>query len=250
MKPFLFVTDIDNTLVGDDKALEILSQELELHRQKFGTKIVYATGRSLFSYKILAQDKRLLTPDAVLTSVGTEIYFAPEIEQPDSQWSEVLAQGWNRNQIVAIASQFSQLQGQPESEQNPFKVSYYLDQSVADTTISQLDYALKAAGFEVNFIYSSGQDLDLLPKNGDKGLAVKFLQRKWQIAPEDTVTCGDCGNDIALFQGREKGIIVGNAKPELLQWHEINRKETIYLAHSYCANGVLEGLKHFGFLPV
>jgi sucrose-6-phosphatase len=247
MKPFLFVTDIDNTLVGDDRALAILSQKLEQHRQQYGTKIVYVTGRSLFSYQILAQEKRLLTPDAILTSVGTEIYLAPEMEQPDDRWSELLAESWDRSQIVEIANSFSTLQSQPESEQNPFKISYYLDQSVAEATIARLNDTLSAAGFELNFVYSSGQDLDLLPKNGNKRLAVNFLQDKWRILPEYTVTCGDCGHDIPLFQGLEKGIIVGNAKPELLLWYQENQRQNLYLAQSYCANGVLEGLSYFGF---
>lgn len=248
MKPFLFVTDIDNTLLGDDCALKILNQELAQHRQQYGTKIVYATGRSLESYRILAQEKSLLTPDALLTSIGTEIYFDPKTEKPDPQWSAILAEGWDRGKIVKIAEGFSALQPQPESEQNPFKISYYLAQSVAESTITQLNNALKAAGFKLQFIYSSGQDLDLLPQNGDQGLAVKFLQDKWQIPAAFTVTCGDCGQDNALFQGLEKGIIVGNAKPELLQWYETNQRESIYLAQGYCANGVLEGLKYFGFL--
>ena len=248
MKPFLFVTDIDNTLIGDDRALVILSQELAKHRQQHGTKIVYATGRSLQSYEILANYKSLLIPDALLTSVGTEIYFAPETKQPDSHWSKILARGWNRNEIIKIANRFPTLQTQPESEQNPFKISYYLAQSEAKTTIAQLDTMLKEAGFELNFIYSSGQDFDILPKNGDKGLAVKFLRHKWQISAQMTITCGDCGNDISLFQGSEKGIIVGNAKSELLQWYKANQRESLYLARTDCANGVLEGLKYFGFL--
>ncbi|MGD1920297.1 MAG: HAD family hydrolase, partial [Pleurocapsa sp.] len=35
MSPFLFVTDLDNTLVGDDAALNRLNQELASHRQKY-----------------------------------------------------------------------------------------------------------------------------------------------------------------------------------------------------------------------
>ena len=248
MKPFLFVTDIDNTLLGDDLALATLNQELKIHRQKYGTKIVYATGRSLFSYQILAREKLLLTPDALLTSVGTEIYFDPEIAQPDSDWSKILAEGWNREKIVAICDRFDTLQSQPESEQNPFKISYYLAQSAAENTILRLDNALKTAGFQLQFAYSSGQDLDLLPQNGDKGLAMEFLRRRWQFSVASTVACGDCGNDIGMFRGLEKGIIVGNAKSELLDWYRINQRESLYLARAYCANGVLEGLKYFGFL--
>lgn len=246
--PFLFVTDLDNTLVGDDAALSRLNQELADHRQKYNSKIVYATGRSLYLYRLLAEVKSLLTPDALITSVGTEMYFDENYEEYDSEWAKILAQGWNREQIVAIASQFRELQSQPKSEQNPFKISYYLAESVAKETISSLKTALSKNGFKIKLIYSAGQDLDLLPRNGDKGLAVKFLRRKWNIAAEKTLVCGDSGNDISMFQGQEKGLIVSNAKPELLHWYEINKGENLHLAKSVCAGGILEGLKHFSFL--
>lgn len=248
MNPFLLVTDLDNTLVGDDAALAMLNQKLEEHRQQFDTKIVYATGRSLYLYRQLATEKSLLTPDALITSVGTEMYFNPAEATFDSQWAEILSQGWHREKIAAIANKYQQLQIQPDSEQNPFKISYYLAESLADEVISQLQSDLLSQGFTIKLIYSGGQDLDLLPQNGDKGLAVQFLRQKWNVFPEQTVACGDSGNDIALFKGDEKGIIVGNAKPELHQWYLENQNNSLYLAKAICAGGILEGLQYFGFL--
>jgi hydroxymethylpyrimidine pyrophosphatase-like HAD family hydrolase len=69
---FLFVTDLDNTLVGDDEALKELNQQLAQHRQEYGTKIVYATGRSRSIYHDLKAEKQLLDPDALIAAVGTE----------------------------------------------------------------------------------------------------------------------------------------------------------------------------------
>ncbi len=248
ISPFLFVTDLDNTLVGDDTALAELNQKLANHRQQHNSKIVYATGRSLYLYRLLAEAKSLLPPDALITAVGTEMYFDRDHSQYDPEWAEILSQGWNREEIVAIASQFRQLQSQPSSEQNPFKISYYLAESVASETLPQLESALSERGYEIKLIYSAGQDLDLLPRNGDKGLAVQFLRRRWDISATKTVVCGDSGNDISLFRGEEKGLIVGNAKPELLEWYEANSSDNNYLARSAYAEGILEGLKHFGFL--
>ncbi len=248
MNPFLFVTDLDNTLVGDDTALVELNQKLANHREQYNSKIVYATGRSLYLYRLLAEAKSLLPPDALITAVGTEMYFEQNQSQYDPEWAEILSQGWNREEIVAIASEFEQLQSQPNSEQNPFKISYYLAEAVAAETIPTLKSALSERGYEIKLIYSAGQDLDLLPKNGDKGLAVQFLRRKWDISPEKTIVCGDSGNDISMFRGQEKSLIVSNAKPELLQWYEVNSDRNNYLAKSPCAGGILEGLKHFGFL--
>nr|MBA2749314.1 HAD hydrolase family protein [Tatlockia sp.] len=71
----------------------------------------------------------------------------------------------------------------------------------------------------------------------------------WEIDAMQTVVCGDSGNDISLFSyNEERGIIVGNAKSELLQWHNANPANYHYLAQAFCAGGILEGLNHFGFI--
>lgn len=248
MKQFLFVTDLDHTLVGDDVALISLNQKLQEHRQQYGTKIVYATGRSFYLYQQLTTEKALLPPDALITSVGTEIYFNFQEAQFAPEWAEILSQGWNRDKIVRIADNYSALIPQPESEQNPFKISYYLSESAAKEVLPNLESELANQDLQIKLVYSGSKDLDILPRNGDKGLALQFLRKQWDISAEKTVACGDSGNDIALFRGKEKGIIVGNAKPELRQWHHQNQNETLYLAQAHCAGGILEGLEYFGFV--
>jgi sucrose-6-phosphatase len=246
--PFLFVTDLDNTLVGDDLALEKLNRKLNEHRQEFGTKIVYATGRSLYLYRQLAEEKCLLSPDVLISSVGTEIYFNPDEDIYDSEWAKLLSIGWNREEITDLSSKYKDLELQPESEQNDFKISYYLSQEASQKVLTELESDLVDRGWQVTLIYSAGQDLDLIPQKSDKGLAVKFLRQKLAITAEQTVVCGDSGNDIALFQGEERGIIVGNAKTELCQWYQDNQSDYRYLAKSHCAAGIFEGLEYFGFI--
>ena len=249
MTAFLFITDLDNTLVGDDAALKELNQQLEQHRQAYGTKIVYATGRSHALYRKLTTEKPLLSPDALITSVGTEIYFNPEEEIFDPEWADMLSQGWNRDAVVAIAAHYSDLVPQSETEQRPFKVSYVLSEEISSELLPRLESSLKEKGLDVKLIYSGGQDLDILPPKGDKGLAVQFLRHKWDMDATKTVVCGDSGNDIALFSaGEERGILVGNAKPELRQWYEENKKDYHYFAQADYADGIVEGLHHFGFL--
>jgi hypothetical protein len=246
---FLFVTDLDNTLVGDDNALKELNQQLGQHRQEYGTKIVYATGRSLTSYHDLKAEKQLLDPDALIASVGTEIYDDDGDDAPDPAWSEELSPGWDRELAVATAAHYADLVPQEDSEQRPFKVSYLLTEEAAVEVLPRLKSQLSERGLDVKLIYSGGKDLDILPRNGDKGLAVKFLQQKWGIDSTRTVVCGDSGNDIALFSvGESRGIIVGNARPELRQWYSENSADYRYLAQAHCAGGILEGLHHFGFL--
>ncbi len=70
MSKFLFVSDLDHTFVGDDGALIEWQKHLSHHRTNYGTKIVYATGRSPVFYRQLKAEKSPLAPDALVTSVG------------------------------------------------------------------------------------------------------------------------------------------------------------------------------------
>jgi sucrose-6F-phosphate phosphohydrolase len=245
---FLLITDLDNTLVGDDLAMEVLNQSLEKHRQKHDTKIVYSTGRSLYLYHRLTDDKELLEPDILICGVGTEIFYNGT-NIPDPAWSSILSAQWDRPLVAATAAQFPSLTLQPEHEQNPFKVSYGLSEKDSLEVLPQLKKLLTNQGLEVQVIYSGGKDLDLLPHNANKGMAMTYVRQALNIDPLNTVACGDSGNDLALFENREeRGIIVGNAKPELLNWHYENPNPNRYLARDGYAKGMLEGLEHFGFL--
>lgn len=248
MTQFLFITDLDNTLVGDDDALRVLNDRLDQHRQAYGTRIVYATGRSLTRYRELQSEKPLLPPDALVTSVGTEIYYGDGAE-PDNTWSKVLNRGWDRDRILAITAHFADLTPQANTEQGAFKVSFFLSQETADDVVPHLEAILRDEELAINLIYSGGKDLDILPQGANKGTAMAFLQEQWQFEAMQTVACGDSGNDLALFAGgQSRGVIVGNAQPELLEWHYANPSPARYLAEASCAGGILEGLNHFGFL--
>ena len=244
----LLITDLDRTLVGNEESLDRLNQLLDDYRQTQGTKIVYATGRSRSSYHDLRATQQMLVPDALIASVGTEIYVGSS-EQPDPEWADKLSLNWQRERIMALCGQFADLALQPSAEQRPFKVSYYLSSSVVAAVMPQLQELFKQQGLNVEIIYSGSKDLDILPQGGDKGAAVQFLRDRWQIDPTKSVVCGDSGNDISLFKyGKERGIMVGNAHSELRLWHELHPIEHHYLAVANYAAGILEGLKYFRFV--
>lgn len=249
MTKFLLITDLDNTLVGDRQALERLNQQLMHVRQQQGLLLVYSTGRSLESYKQLRTKEPILVPDALITAVGTEIYYGGSTS-PDPAWSEKLNHGWQREDVLSITAHFQDLVLQPDAEQRPYKVSFFLSPALAEDLLPRLEVALHIRGLDVKLVYSGDQDLDILPLQGDKGQAMQFVRHQFDIPAEYTVACGDSGNDQALFSvGQERGIIVGNARPELLRWHQDNPVQRHYLARAHYAGGILEGLRYFNFLP-
>jgi hypothetical protein len=248
MSPILFVTDLDNTLVGDDDSMIQLNDWLEISRQQLGSKIAYSTGRSLTSYRQLCNEKPLLVPDILVVSVGTEVYYVNE-SNPDPAWTANLAQGWNREQVSAIANHFPELVSQPSSEQRPFKVSYFLTPTDADVVLPSLENLMRECSLEVQLVYSGSKDLDILPCQANKGMALCYLQSKFGFTTLQTIACGDSGNDLSMFSlAKTRGIIVANAQPELLNWHYTNPNPDRYLATAPYAAGILEGLQHFGIV--
>jgi glycogen debranching enzyme len=117
---------------------------------------------------------------------------------------------------------------------------------VTDQAIQQLEDLLNAEGLTVSVVYSSARDLDILPKMANKGNALGWLMNELGMKAEDVIVAGDTGNDSAMFLiPGIRGIIVENAQPELsartLSVHP-------YQAQDYCADGVLEGLQHYGVI--
>lgn len=264
---FLLVTDLDNTLVGDDRAAMTLNQRLVALRHHF--YLVYATGRSLSSFQQLQQEfatatrTHLLEPDYLVTGVGTEIYHQGQLDQ---EWAARLEQNWQRQAIALFLESFPSLLPQPEAEQNPWKISYYLqppDNSLNNSPDSPFDNSLNnsqvinhlrsqltTAGLTAQVVFSSNEDVDILPCHGDKGQAIAYLMQKLKILPQATLVCGDSGNDISLFQQQTLGVIVGNAQPELLDWHKAHPHNHRYLARSTYAHAIWEALNHFQLLTL
>jgi sucrose-6-phosphatase len=245
MNPFLLVTDLDHTLVGEPAALVELNQLLTVQRETQGTKLVYATGRSRYLYQELATSAQLRSPDILITAVGAEIYLDQQLDQ---DWATYLADRWDRSTIVSIIAQFPSLIPQPDSEQLTYKISFFLKPEQAPETLTALRLEFAAAGIDAQLIYSSDRDLDILPKRADKGKALTYVREKLGFPTDRTIACGDSGNDIALFQENTLGIIVGNARSELVQWHQANPSPQRYFAQKHCAAGILEGLSHFGLI--
>jgi hydroxymethylpyrimidine pyrophosphatase-like HAD family hydrolase len=85
-----------------------------------------------------------------------------------------------------------------------------------------------------------------VPARAGKGRALAWLCQRLSIAMPEVLVAGDTGNDSAMFQlPGVNGIIVENALPELLAATHGGRT---YVARRSMADGVLEGLAHFGVL--
>lgn len=237
-----------------------------------GSILVYSTGRSLTRFERVQREHRCLpTPHYLISAVGTVIYDfscvnsgAAAHAEPDRAYEARLSEQYDRATVERAAQPYLDaglLRAQPPSEMNAHKVSYDIDTRDAERVRTHVMPALRRAleddgerrgRLRVKMVLSSdskGAYLDILSQHAGKGASLVFLREKLGVPPHRCVVCGDSGNDIDLFlNGGECGVAVANARPELLHALEREQRPEHYVAHERCAAGVLDGLRHFGFL--
>lgn len=232
----LLISDLDGTLLGDDAALEKFKDGYA--RVKDYLRLVYSSGRFFDSIQESIIEYRLPTPDAIICGVGTEIHDVSSGQQLEG-WP-ILRGGWEPRLVMETCLTDCRLQLQPAEFLSRHKISYY-GRDLDDTVLNQLSRQLFDAGQRATLIYSSNRDLDVLPEGIHKGSAADYLVQSWEIERDRTIVAGDSGNDLTMFQQGFRGIVVGNAQPEL----RANIDQGVYQATGHFAAGVMEGLKHW-----
>ena len=236
----MLVSDIDNTLLGDRAGLDALIRVLRTQPRGFGFGV--ATGRHLPSAVEVLRQSRVPLPDVLITAVGSEIHYGPEI-RPDSGWRRHIQHLWRRD---AVASLFTGLPGltlQSDDQQSEFKLSFNADPDTAPT-LRELKALLRQAGLHANLIHSHDVFLDVLPVRASKGQAIRYLAYKWGLPLRAFLVAGDSGNDLEMLVGDTQAVVVSNHSPEL---EKLRGLEQIYFAEMPSASGILEGMAHYGF---
>jgi hydroxymethylpyrimidine pyrophosphatase-like HAD family hydrolase len=138
---------------------------------------------------------------------------------------------------------------QPDVFNTALKTSCFLDQCPdPEAAAAEIQRRVEPHTGRYQVIWSSGRDLDILPASSGKGKAIRFLVEQRGLDAERVIVAGDTGNDAAMFEQFDKGVVVANAKPELLALAESLGEGHVYRARHPYAAGVEEGLEHFGVL--
>ncbi len=242
---WLFVSDVDDTLLGDEAALMQLSEAMS--QSKNDIILVYNSSRPCASIRrSMTEHPAMPTPAYVVGAMGTEIQKGDSTEML-GDYTKMLAEGWSRDKVTQIIDELGFVPHDAEF-QTRFKASYTIPFSILEAAERSTEVAVRnkltAAGLETKVFQVKGKNLDIIAKRGGKGEAVKYLREALNIDPNYVVVAGDSENDLEMFNVSKKGIVVGNALPILKRI----RGNHVYQANAACAAGVLEGLRFWGVL--
>lgn len=237
---FFLISDIDDTLIGDEKALNKLLKILEENQDSIGFGV--ASGRHPDSIVSVLEKHNVPEPDVVIASVGSEMYYQGTSFQ-DKGWQTHISKNWNRKKIKNLLDKLDFLTYQEEETQRAYKISYYMDDK--KDRIAMIHDLLLLNKCHYNLIYSQGEFLDILPHRASKGKAIRYLSYKWEIPLSQIMVCGDSGNDEEMLVGNTLGLVVGNHKPEL---DALKGRRRLYFSKKEYANGILDGLMKYNLM--
>jgi sucrose-6F-phosphate phosphohydrolase len=231
---WLLVSDVDDTLIGDDEALATF---LDLARRSDHLTVAVNSSRPHDS--VMATLRNLpdgFMPKAVITALGTEVFVDGELLE---SWHSRF-HGFDRRPIDEAMQKLG-LQPHADEMQTPLKASFSVPRGVpsdlALEALEKLPVALRT------IVSHGGVDLDVIPREAGKGVATLHLAERLGVPMRQLVVAGDSANDVLMFNAVEKAIAVGNAREELLR---VADPVKTYFAKGCCAAGIIEGLRHYG----
>jgi sucrose-phosphate synthase len=234
-------TDIDQSLIGDAEGVQQFVTVMGDNRKcaTFGI----ATGRRLDSALTELRSHGIRRPDVLITSLGTEIYYAPGLNR-DEYWNDHIDYLWRPAVVRRALAELPGLTPQEKKEQTRFKVSYIYDPDHAPC-LDDISSLLRSQEVTANLIYSFGQYLDIIPSRASKGQALRYVAQRWGIPLERILVAGGSGADEDMMRGNTLAVVVANRNGEELS--QLEDQDRIYFAGRPYAFGILEAIDHYDF---
>lgn len=282
MKPAnpILATDLDGTLIPSSastgmssipsgsalltRAIDPLSEEmalehLRLRAMKGEIEIIFVTGRHYQSVREAIRSYHLPTPEWIICDVGSSIMRRSDqgyqMFYEYSAHLDTITQGCPPSSIASDLSAIGLLRLQEPEKQTVNKLSFYCDAPLMDQSVDEICRFITTNRFPHSVVSSldpfSGEGLiDVMPAGVDKAFALHWWSTWHGIDRNQIVFAGDSGNDYAALTSSFRGILVGNAEPQLAkrvaEHHQrCGSIDRIYLASGRFTAGVVEGCRHY-----
>lgn len=268
----VLATDLDMTLLHNgiapyDGSMPLLRELVKSHT----ISLIFVTARRVDAV-INSVLERYAPPEAayIVGAIGAEIYERNSAGNYKelTEWRDYIRKEtplWNLFTIRSfIGREFPQLKLQPEKEQAPFKLSYYLYEcSLFDSVKMSLEQRMTAL-FGDSVLVTCSKDLgagiayvDVTPPVVSKISALSFLLKRASIPQECVLFGGDSENDMSVFLSSLDSVVVANAEPGLINHIKREKLEgKLFVAkgigrlNGNYSSGLIEGMIRKGWIPL
>ncbi len=257
----LIVTDLDGTLLNDKHELDDMFWRMEKSVTEEGIIFAVASGRQFFNLEHTfeqVKDRMLFFAENGTHVVykGEELYVNP-LEKEAAHELITTGREIEDLQIVLCGKKSAYVESKNEkfiTEIKKYyrKLAYVEDLTKVEDTFLKVTF-LDWDGVEENSyqIFKKFSDkyrvaiaakifLDITSVTANKGNAIKKVQQRLNITPEETLVFGDFLNDLEMIQNTENSYAMKNAHPEIL---EAAKNQTQYSNND---NGVIKTLIEIG----
>lgn len=260
----LIIADMDGTLLNDNHEIhpDFWKVEEALHEKDI--KFAIASGRQYFNLEEKFErikDRMLFFAEngTHVVHMGKELFVDPLDPEAARKFIH-LGRKMPDVQLVLCGKTSAYIEHDDPAFISEIKNYYTKVELVEDLTAVQ-DTILKVTlcdwrgveeycypafkEYEVDFKVAMGAEifLDITAKTANKGNAIKGVQNKMGISPEETLVFGDYLNDLEMMQNASYSYAMKNAHPEII-------KASKYITKfDNNRNGVLKTIWELGLIP-
>ena len=257
----LIITDLDGTLLDDKHKLNEEFWKMEEEVTNRGIVFAVASGRQFFNLEHTFE--RLKNRMLFFAENGTHVVYKGEELHVDplkkEAAHELISTGRELKdlQIVLCGKKSAYVESKNEKFINEIK-KYYKKLEYVEDLKTVNDTFLKVTFLDWNGVEDNSYQtfkkysdkyrvaiaaeifLDITSLTANKGNAIKKVQQRLNISPEETLVFGDFLNDLEMIKNTKNSYAMKNAHPEII---EAATKKTRY---SNNENGVIRTLQEIG----
>lgn len=212
------ILDIDGTLTESRNTERLSTKAIEAIRKLLDTnktiEVGLATGNSHIVAMTLARYIGLdLSRSPIISENGCILWYKGTRYELCAEYKELL--DLSRELIVKNLSDY--VRESYQNEYRKFDYAYYVKPGHSpETVIELMNNLLKQNGLEEKLkVVYSGYAIHILPKDVDKGSAVKLYSKVSGIPIEEIAAVGDSDTDIPLLEAAGIRVAVSNATENL-----------------------------------
>jgi Cof subfamily protein (haloacid dehalogenase superfamily) len=259
----LIATDLDGTLLDDQKNIHPSFWETHKRLTEDGVLFIIASGRQYFTlheqFKPIENDVILLAENGTFVKYRDQAILVNDLPLKDAHFFIEKARQTPRTDVILCGINSAYVESRNAEFWEDASQYYKRLQYVEDLTRVE-DTVLKVTlwdhinaeqnaypyfrDFAANFKVAIAGDswLDITNINASKGIAIEVIQKSYDISPEETLVFGDYLNDLDMMGSGYYSYAMKNAHPKIIDQSRFQTR----LDNNH--NGVVETIKEiFGY---